>query len=185
MITEVDDALCVLLRRGLPEGTVVRLDPPKPTWQTEHPTQAVDLFLFGLHDDPRGRESGWSETRDERGAVVARRSPSRRCVLSYLVAARAPEIDEEHLLLDRALRTVMFTETVPVECVEEPVFLTVADTDPGTLWSSLGMPARAAFVMTVSAALVPDPDAELAPPAEKLTLRSGKPPAPVKRWTRT
>jgi len=31
VITEVDEALCVLLGRSLPEGTMVRLDPPKPT----------------------------------------------------------------------------------------------------------------------------------------------------------
>src|SRR5256885_9863564 len=35
MITQVDEALCRLLRPCLPTGTQIRLDPPKPTWQTE------------------------------------------------------------------------------------------------------------------------------------------------------
>ncbi|HEV2778576.1 MAG TPA: Pvc16 family protein [Actinophytocola sp.] len=200
MITEVDDALCVLLGRSLPEGTMVRLDPPKPTWQTERPSKAIDLFLFGLHDDERARESGWSEVRDARGAVVSRQESVRRCELSYLVTARAPKISEEHRLLDIALRTMVFTDTLPADCLPEelahagaPVFVNVAHTDPGGLWTSLGMPARAAFVVRISAPFVPEPETDLAPPAEKITLNAGQrvrspgplAPAGPKKWVRT
>lgn len=204
MITEVDDALCVLLGRSLPEGTMVRLDPPKPTWETERPSSAIDLFLFGLHDDPSGRESGWTDERDERGAVLARREPHRRCSLSYLVTARAPKINEEHLLLGVALRTLIFTDTLPTDCMSDtlkeagaPVFIRIAASDPGPLWSNLGMPARAAFAVTVSAPFLPEAVTDIAPPAEKLRLDSGQevvpPPAPrgplspagPKRWVRT
>lgn len=197
MITDVDDALCVLIGRALPEGTAVRLDPPKPTWQTERPSAAIDLFLFGLHDDPRGRESGWDDVRDERGAVRARRAPSRRCTLSYLVTARAPKVGEEHALLGLALRALLFADTVPADCLHgeladgEPVTLSVATDGPGDLWSSLGMPARAAFVLTASAAFPAPPDTDVAPPAEKLALRSGQSvpgplaPSAPKRWVRT
>jgi hypothetical protein len=200
VITEVDDALCVLLGRSLPEGTMVRLDPPKPTWQTERPSKAIDLFLFGLHDDPRGRQSGFDEVRDTRGAVLSRREPTRRCELSYLVTARAPKISEEHRLLDVALRTMIFTDILPADCLPEalaatgaPVFVNVAETEPAALWSSLGMPARAAFVVRVSAPFVPEPDTELAPPAEKLALNTGQrprsapgplAPAGPKKWVR-
>ena len=200
MITEVDEALCVLLGRSLPEGTMVRLDPPKPTWETERPSNAIDLFLFGLHDDPSGRESGWDETRDSHGAVLARRAPTRRCALSYLVTARASKVDEEHRLLSVALRTMIFTDTLPVDCMPPvlaalgaPVQIRVTDTDPGTLWSNLGMPARAAFAIRVSTPFVPEADTELAPPAQKLRLDTGQtvpPPGPLapaapKRWVRT
>ncbi|OLF16161.1 DUF4255 domain-containing protein [Actinophytocola xanthii] len=201
MITDVDEALCVLLGRALPEGTMVRLDPPKPTWETERPSNAIDLFLFGLRDDPSGRESGWDESRDERGAVVARRQPIRRCALSYLVTARAPKINEEHLLLGVALRTMIFNDQLPEDCMSGPlaalgvpVFLQVAETEPGGLWSNLGMPARAAFAITVSAPFVPEPDTDLAPPAEKIRLDAGQNVAPPprgpltpngpKRWVR-
>jgi hypothetical protein len=203
VITEVDDALCVLLGRALPEGTMVRLDPPKPTWQTERPSKAIDLFLFGLHDDPKGRQSGFDEVRDDRGAVLSRREPIRRCELSYLVTARAPKISEEHLLLDVALRTMIFTDMLPADCLPSlladtgaPVFVNVADKEPGALWSSLGMPARAAFVVKISAPFIPEPDTELAPPAEKIALNTGQEPraaqpagplAPAgpKKWVRT
>ncbi|WP_460403676.1 Pvc16 family protein [Actinophytocola sediminis] len=201
MITEVDEALCVLLGRSLPEGTMIRLDPPKPTWETERPSNAIDLFLFGLRDDPGGRESGWDERRDERGAVVARRDPVRRCALSYLVTARAPRISEEHLLLGVALRTMIFTDVLPPDCLpstlaelDAPVFIQVADTEPGALWSNLGMPARAAFAVVVSAPFVPEPDTDLAPPAERIRLNSGQDPTPPRgplapseprRWVRT
>lgn len=203
MITDVDEALCVLLGRSLPEGTMVRLDPPKPTWETERPSNAIDLFLYGLHDDRDGRESGFADQRGERGTVVSRREPSRRCSLSYLVTARAPKISEEHLLLSVALRTMMFTDSVPADCMPDalaevgaPVFIRIADTDPGALWSNLGMPARAAFAITVSAPFLPEPDTDIAPPAEKLRLDAGhkkKPAAPrgplapaqPKQWVRT
>lgn len=180
---------------------MVRLDPPKPTWETERPSNAIDLFLFGLRDDPGGRESGWAETRDERGAVIARRDPVRRCALSYLVTARAPRINEEHLLLGIALRTMIFTDQLPPDCLPEslagldaPVFIQVAGTEPGALWSNLGMPARAAFAITVSTPFVPEPDTELAPPADKIRLDSGQDvttprgplaPSGPKRWVRT
>ncbi|HET9141327.1 DUF4255 domain-containing protein [Actinophytocola sp.] len=203
MITEVDDALCVLLGRALPEGTMVRLDPPKPTWQTERPSKAIDLFLFGLHDDPRGRQSGFDEVRDDRGAVLSRREPARRCLLSYLVTARAPKISEEHRLLDIALRTMVFTDILPTDCLpaelaalDAPVFVNVSENDAGTLWSSLGMPARAAFVCRISAPFIPEPDTDIAPPAEKISLNAGqgvRPPAQAgplapagpKKWVRT
>lgn len=201
VITEVDEALCVLLGRSLPEGTMVRLDPPKPTWETERPSNAIDLFLYGLHDDPNGRESGWSDERDERGAVRSRREPNRRCALSYLVTARAPKVNEEHQLLGVALRTMIFTETLPADCLPAalaetgaPVFVKVAATEPGALWSNLGMPARAAFAITVSAPFLPEPDTEIAPPADKIRLNANQgvtppprgplAPAGPRRWVR-
>lgn len=200
VITEVDEALCVLLGRSLPEGTMVRLDPPKPTWETERPSNAIDLFLFGLHDDPGGRESGWADERDERGAVLSRREPNRRCSLSYLVTARAQKVNEEHLLLGLALRTMLFTDSLPADCMPDalaaagaPVFIRIADSDPGALWSNLGMPARAAFAMTVSAPFLPEADTDIAPPAEKIQLNAGQQvpprgplaPAQPRRWVRT
>lgn len=202
MITEVDEALCVLLGRSLPEGTMVRLDPPKPTWETERPSAAIDLFLFGLHEDRGGRESGMADQRDDRGAVLSRQEPARRCALSYLVTARAPKISEEHLLLGLALRTMLFTDALPTDCMPQaladtgaPVFIRIADNDPGALWSNLGMPARAAFAIAVSAPFLPEPDTDIAPPAEKLHLDAGhkKPTAPrgplapaqPRRWVRT
>ena len=180
---------------------MVRLDPPKPTWQTERPSKAIDLFLFGLHDDPRARESGWTEVRDDRGAVLSRREAIRRCQLSYLVTARAPKISEEHRLLDIALRTMVFTDILPADCLPSaladtgaPVFVNVAETEPGGLWTSLGMPARAAFVLRISAPFVPEPETELAPPAERIALNTGQEPrkanpgplAPTgpKKWAR-
>lgn len=201
MITEVDEALCVLLGRSLPEGTMVRLDPPKPTWETERPSNAIDLFLFGLHEDRDGRESGFADQRNERGTVLSRQEPSRRCSLSYLVTARAPKISEEHRLLAVALRTMLFTETLPADCMPDtlaatdtPVFIRIADNDPGALWSNLGMPARAAFAITVSAPFLPEPDTDIAPPAEKIRLDAGQKkkaptgplaPAQPRRWVRT
>ena len=57
MISQVDEALCRLIAPHLPEGTVVRLDPPKPTWQTETRVSSVDLFLFARAFNHRVNET--------------------------------------------------------------------------------------------------------------------------------
>jgi hypothetical protein len=177
MIAEVDEALCRALARVLPKGTVVRLDPPKPTWQTEKPSQAIDLFLFNLAGDDRGAASGFEEVRDADGRVLSRSDPPRRYRLSYLVTARAPKIAEEHELLDTALRALTDGGSLPESCLPEqlletglPVKVELDPSGPGELWTSLGMPARAAFVLSVSAPHRPAPDTELAPPAERINL---------------
>jgi hypothetical protein len=136
MIAEVDAALCRLIGRNLPAGTAVRLDAPKPTWQTEAQHQTVDLFLFAL--------------RDADAIGGARRD--RRCALSYLVTAHAGKIQDEHRLLDLALGTILGTEALTVDELNDgPISLRVAHTDVTGLWTSLGMPARAGFVATVTA----------------------------------
>lgn len=187
MIAEVDEALCQALGRVLPKGTVVRLDPPKPTWQTEKPSQAIDLFLFGVADDKRGAMSGWEEVRGAGGAVLSRQQPPRRYLLSYLVTARAPKIFEEHELLDTALRALTDGEALPPDCLPEaladlglPVLVDLDPAGPGQLWSSLGMPARAAFVLSVSAPYRRPADTELAPPADTIDLRAN----PINEQTR-
>jgi hypothetical protein len=134
MIAQVDDALCEVVGRLLPPGTAVRLDAPKPTWQTESGHLSVDLFLFGLH-------------------AGAKEGATRRYVLSYLVTARADKIQDEHALLDRALSALLLTGALRVELRQGKtgrVSLCIADTDPAGLWTSLGVPARAGFVVAVA-----------------------------------
>ncbi|KFU83286.1 hypothetical protein SAMN04489729_3865 [Amycolatopsis lurida] len=133
MISQVDEALCLLIAPHLPEGTVVRLDPPKPAWQTETRVSSVDLFLFALH-------GAGSET----GAVRAE-----RCELSYLVTAQADKVRDEHTLLDRSLRILLGTEFLMVG--DQQARMALGRTDPTGLWAGLGLPARAAFVVTVTA----------------------------------
>lgn len=203
MIAEVDEALCRALARVLPKGTVVRLDPPKPTWQTEKPSEAIDLFLFAIAGDNRSAESGWDEVRDARGAVLSRTEPPRRYLLSYLVTARAPKIADEHGLLDTALHALTDAPSLPESCLPPglaeigmPVLVDLEPSGPGPLWTSLGMPARAAFVLSVSAPHRAVPDTDLSAPAEKIDLRSepirvpttrvgaGTGAATEKRWSR-
>ena len=67
-----------------------------------------------------------------------------RCRSRYLVTARAREVREEHELLDAALRAVLDGACPPLR-------MRLASTDPAQLWTSLGMPARAGFVLLVTA----------------------------------
>ena len=130
------------------------------------------------------RQSGFEEVRDARGSVLSRSDPPRRYQLSYLVTARAPKIAEEHELLDIALRALTDGEALPESCLPPalaeigmPVRVELDKAGPGHLWTSLGMPARAAFVLSVSAPHRPAPDTDLAPPAEKIALSTD----PIKR----
>jgi hypothetical protein len=138
MIAQVDEALCRLLRPRLPAGTRIRLDPPKPAWQTEPQGLSVELFLFALHDaDGEGNEGEGKRA-------------ARRCALSYLVTARAGAVRDEHDLLDAALHAVLEAGQLPPGGAS-PVRMALATTDPTGLWTSLGMPARAGFVLRVTA----------------------------------
>ncbi|MCP3800739.1 DUF4255 domain-containing protein [Allokutzneria sp. A3M-2-11 16] len=115
MIVEVDEALRAALREKLPRGTLVRFDPPTPSWLAEpRPRPTVHLFLFEIRADAE---------------------------LRYLVTARSEDIEREHELLDRSLHVL--------KSLKEPL-VRLADPGGGQLWSALGMPARAAFVIAVS-----------------------------------
>jgi hypothetical protein len=130
VIAEVDDALCQVVGRLLPPGAAVRLDAPKPAWQSESEHLSVDLFLFGLH----------AETAEQ-------------YVFSYLVTAHADKIKDEHELLDLALGALMGAGALRVELQPDDTVLAslrIADVDPTGLWTSLGMPARAGFVVAVA-----------------------------------
>ncbi|MBP2474419.1 hypothetical protein JOF53_003291 [Crossiella equi] len=129
VIRAVDDTLRRVLRTRLPDGVEVRLEPPTPTWLNDTAAlPAVHVFLFEL-----------------RAGRTLR--PQRDVELSYLVAARATDVAGEHELLDEALDALTAAEAQP------PVAVRLADHGVGGLWSALGMPARAAFVISVTASL--------------------------------
>jgi len=165
MIAEVDEALCRALARVLPKGTVVRLDPPKPTWQTEKPSQAIDLFLFNLAGDERGAASGFEEVRDPNGRVLSRQEPPRRYRLSYLATAWTPRPEDEHRLLSSMLAGLLQHEYFPPELLkgtlegeEVPVLLTVAlppsdERKIADTWSALGGELKPSLDVVVTAPL--------------------------------
>ncbi|HKN55167.1 MAG TPA: Pvc16 family protein [Amycolatopsis sp.] len=167
MIAQVDEALCRLLAPHLPAGTEIRLDPPKPTWQTEAQVRSVELFLFALQnarntDSPAGgRDAGAGQVGGPATGVTPRAGGlnRRRCILSYLVTARAGLVRDEHALLDAALHAVTAADEIPKTFLPAhsngclPVEIAISDADPTSLWTSLGMPVRAGFVVSVTAGL--------------------------------
>jgi hypothetical protein len=158
------------------------------------------MFLFRLRNDLRGRVAGQEDVRDPNGIVRSRREPARRYELSYLVTALAEDLGMEHALLDAALRSATESEALPADCLPSelaeaglPVLVRLADSEPHDLWSALGMPARAAFVLEVSAPLVSPADINIAAPAEEMHLTLARSVPPVldaftskntKRWAR-
>lgn len=198
MIPEVDAALRTLIERHLPAGGQVRFGPPQSA--SEPAPAVVNLFLFGLRDDQRGRVSGWDDVRDAQGMVLGRQPPARRYELSYLVTAWADDVANEHALLDAALCAVGAADALPADCLPPglggeglPVLVRLAEPGPEGLWPALGMP-RATFVIAVSAPLLPALDTDLAAPAKdmRLDLSRSVPAAPTtltpaggRRWART
>ena len=144
MIAQVDEALCRLLAPHLPAGTEIRLDPPKPTWQTEAQVRSVELFLFALQnarntDSPAGgRDAGAGQVGGPATGVTPRAGGlnRRRCILSYLVTARAGLVRDEHALLDAALHAVTAADEIPKTFLPAhsngclPVEIAISDAEP-------------------------------------------------------
>ena len=198
MIEDVDAALEALVRTVVPTAEAgVDFGAPSLEWAGSLAKPCVNLFLHHLEEQRSGRGADAEDVRDESGRVVARRAPVRRYRLSYLVstwpggrAGRASSAD--HKLLDRILRVVAETDTLPASLltgsfVEGAVHVDLALGEPSEarvrphdLWSALGVPPRAGLDLVVSAPLVPTRLSEVAAPAERIDLvasRTATPPA--------
>jgi hypothetical protein len=196
MIEDVDAALEALVRTVVPiTEAAVDFGAPSPEWAGSLAEPCVNLFLHQLEEERSGRGADAEDVRDESGRVVARRAPVRRYRLSYLVSTwpggRADRATG-HKLLDRILRLVAETDTLPASLltgsfVEEAVHVDLALGEPSEarvrpydLWSALGLPPRACLDLVVSAPLVPTRLSEVAAPAERMDLvanRTDPPPA--------
>jgi len=159
----------------------VRFDAPGPSWLDTDDMARLGLFLHDVREDLSARMAAWHEERDVDGRVVARRSPSRRYRLGYLVTAWSSSVDAEQELLGAALNVFARGETVPVEhltpalrAIALPVTLAVAHPDlpaAGTgLWPAFGIPPRTTLDLVVTTPLQGQASTELAAAPEAVTL---------------
>jgi hypothetical protein len=86
VICEVDESLHALLAAAVPAGA------------------DVTATLTTIHEDVSALPANWSDIRNERGTVIARRPPIHRYELRYTVTA-APTASE-HALLDAVLTAI-------------------------------------------------------------------------------
>lgn len=182
VISEADEALVALLRAALPTGTVVTLDHPDPQW-TE---PVVCVLLHAVREDVAARHAFWQDDVDQRGHVVARRPPSRRYRLCYLLAAFAGDAAGEHRLLDAALGALATEDTAHIS-VGHPDLPAA----PAELWQALGVPPRGGLDVVVTTIVTPTPHTDLAPAPAIVDVgvardvpepvRPPKPPRPARR----
>lgn len=125
----------------LPRGTEVRFDAPDSRWaERSAGPLVVDVFLLGVRQVSAGRQSSWSDVRDEDGRVVGRQPPVRHFRLAYLLTAwatagagadgagagdgdgvglrQSARTIAEHEALGQILSACAQIETVPADCVK-------------------------------------------------------------------
>ncbi len=154
MIPDVDKALKDLIEQAVP-GTPVVFDAPTRAWSDRiGTTQAINVFLYDLRQDPayssvgaiglRQQAGGWESA----GAPTHTIDPPETYVLSYMITAWYSDPGDMHRILQDILieLTAYATLDVPFSDVLKPLNPTavmfIAD-PPDTrtvseLWSSLG-----------------------------------------------
>ncbi|GAA2807346.1 Pvc16 family protein [Crossiella cryophila] len=161
MITDVDQAVRAVLTEAL--GGTALVEFALPTDPPEDPVLA--LLLRDIRAEAGG--SDWTDIRDETGRVVGRRPPVRRFRLTYLLCAQAREPEQEHRLLEIALRTLTAHPTLAIPALPaQPATLDVGVPVDGPL-PGIGL--------AVTGPLVPDVLTALESPVESLDLGTGGP----------
>lgn len=178
----LDAALRSVLLGALPEGSEVCFDAPTSSWAArERPAPTVNAFLRLVRHEPSTRLGGWIERRDGAGRLIAREQAPREFRSCYLVTAWDTDTAREHALLGAVLMALAAREAIPARHLPEPlaaaglpVALAVAEPAlpcaPTDIWSVLGTPPRSALDVVVTAAFVPEVDADLAGPPRRVEL---------------
>lgn len=162
MLTELHATLRTLLYdRGLIDRGEVEIafDAPAKPWIGARTRPTLNFFLYDIEENTDLRNTAMQTTRGN-GVGVHRMAP-RRFDLRFMVSAITTVIEDEHLLLWRALATLMKYPTIPTELVPEsarvydlPVVTKVTKPDdsprPLDIWSALETPPRPALLYVVT-----------------------------------
>jgi hypothetical protein len=162
MLADLHVSLQHLLReRGLLDArdVAIEFDPPVKSWVAGRTQPTLNLFLFDLQENTELRQTGMETTRGNGRGV--HRMPPRRFDLSYLVSALTTDVMDEHLLLWRAMVTLLKHPVLPVEFLPEsisrydlPVQANVSRAEDGPrpldIWSALVSPPRPSLVYVVT-----------------------------------
>ncbi len=175
MIHEVDEALRLLLTEsGLRDGGVeLVFDPPTRDWAARRNAPTVNVFLYGIREDPGFRQIGAFPEYDREGVTTALRPVPRWFDLAYLVTAWTNRPQDEHRLLSEVMRRLIGIEALPPHLLTGTLAelgLTVRIDVSGTrgdmpssadVWSGLGGDLKPALDLRVlaplTAAAVPAP----------------------------
>ena len=162
MLTELHATLRALLYdRGLIDRGEVEIafDAPARPWIGAQTRPTLNFFLYDIEENTDLRSTAMQTARGN--GVGIHRMPPRRFDLRFMVSAITTAIEDEHLLLWRALVTLMKYPTIPTELLPEaaraydlPVATKVTKPNdsprPLDLWSALETPPRPALLYVVT-----------------------------------
>ncbi|HEX6053275.1 MAG TPA: Pvc16 family protein [Gemmatimonadaceae bacterium] len=162
MLTALHVSLRTLLYdRGLIDRADVDIafDAPAKAWISARMRPTINFFLYDVEENTDLRNTGMQTARAN--GVGIHRMPPRRFDLRFMVSAITTVIEDEHLLLWRALVTLMKHPTLPAELVPEPARVydvpvvtkvTKPNDSPRVLdvWGALEAPPRPALLYTVT-----------------------------------
>lgn len=152
MIHEVDETLRSIVRRDVINGSDIEVvfDAPTKDWASRRNTPTIDLYLYDIREDPKRRQSGRIEVKDERGRVTGYRALPRVFKLSYLITCWTQRAEDEHRLLSAMLSCFLRNDRLPVDWLTGslrdngwPLDVTIALPPPedralSDVWSALG-----------------------------------------------
>lgn len=162
MLADLHGAIQRLVHeRGLvpSEDVDVRFDAPRRDWVGSLIRPTLDFFLFQVEENTDLRHTNLEATRGNGRATY--KVPPRRFDLHYLVSALTSEVTDEHLLLWRALVTLMkypeFPGALlpePLRAIDPPIVTQVKKPEDGDVlldvWSGLELPPRPALLYVVT-----------------------------------
>jgi hypothetical protein len=167
MLHLLDDSLDAFLRAvgPLPPTDVdVSFDPPDNDWAAGLIRPTVNLYLWRLRRSVVEVSAGTEVV--SKGNGFARRGPSPRVQLGYLVTAWATDARNAHQLLGRVLTAFLTTNELPPEYLQGPLAavrplptltLSKADDDPpAEFWQALGGRFQPGVELAVTATFDPD-----------------------------
>lgn len=162
MLTDLHATLRALLydRGRIDRGDVdIAFDAPAKPWIGGRIRPTINFFLYDIEENTDLRNTSMQTARGN--GVGIHRMPPRRFDLRFMVSAITSVIEDEHLLLWRALVTLMKHPTIPDELVpasakvhDLPVTTRVTrpnDSPRGLdIWSALETPPRPVLLYTVT-----------------------------------
>jgi hypothetical protein len=162
VLTDLHGTLRALLYdRGLIDRREVEIafDAPAKPWIGARTRPTLNFFLYDIEENTDLRSTAMQTARGN--GVGVHRMPPRRFDLRFMVSAITSVIEDEHLLLWRALVTLMKYPTIPTELVPEaarvydlPVATKVTKPNdsprPLDIWSALETPPRPALLYVVT-----------------------------------
>ncbi|MDJ0466206.1 DUF4255 domain-containing protein [Streptomyces sp. H27-C3] len=183
LVQHVDELLAEHLRKGPLHGVNAQVvfDTPNADWVARRSGPCVNVYLYGIDEDPTRRQSGETSIIDEDGKVVGYSHPHRYFRMSYALTVWAQSVQDEHRMLGTLLEWCVGTDTLtPLSPrhPQEPLSLRLRDSKEGgesplsRIWTGLNCAVRPALDLLVTVPVGrPDSSAQT-PPVEGMTLKA-------------